>query len=151
MKLAEALLQRSEYQTKLENLQTRILANIKVQENEKPHEDPNALLAESFELDDKLCALIKQINRCNNATALDDGRTLAQALTDRDALLKKRNLLAAVTTAASEQNFRVTRSEIKTTVTVDVGTLQKQIDDLSKQFRELDTKIQSANWLTELA
>jgi hypothetical protein len=29
--------------------------------------------------------------------------------------------------------------------------LQKQVDQLSKQFRELDTRLQELNWQTELA
>ena len=33
---------------------------------------------------------------------------------------------------------------------VDQGKLQKEIDALSKQFRELDTRIQGINWTSEL-
>nr|WP_244297558.1 hypothetical protein [Brevibacillus antibioticus] len=34
--------------------------------------------------------------------------------------------------------------------TVSIGQLQKQVDELSKQYRELDASIQQFNWLTEL-
>ena len=40
--------------------------------------------------------------------------------------------------------------EIKIYSTVSVAALQKQADSLSKQLRELDVRIQSANWTTEL-
>ena len=40
--------------------------------------------------------------------------------------------------------------EIKIYSTVPVAALQKQVDGLSKQLRELDVQIQSANWTTEL-
>lgn len=150
MKLAEALLQRSEYQTKIENLQKRILANLKVQENDKPHENPQALLEEAFALNDALCELIKKINKRNNQTTTPDGRTLAEALADRDRLMKKRGLLASIAGAAGEKDYRLTHSEVKMCITVPIGEVQKQIDGLSRQFRELDTQIQSLNWTTEL-
>jgi hypothetical protein len=35
--------------------------------------------------------------------------------------------------------------------TIDVRALQRQIDDLAKQHRELDTQIQEANWRIELS
>lgn len=150
MKLAEALLLRSEYQSKLENLHNRILSNLKVQEGEKPFEDPNNLLKEAFELNERLCELIKKINVRNNTATLPDGRTLSAALADRDLILKKRNLLAAVVGSAGERDYRLARSEIKMQTTVSVGNLQEQVDDLSRAFRELDTQIQGANWLIEL-
>jgi len=45
---------------------------------------------------------------------------------------------------------RYTRSEVKFFSTIDVGELQTQMDRMSRQYRELDTKIQQANWNTEL-
>lgn len=150
MKLAEALLQRSEYQTKIENLQKRILVNLKVQENDKPHENPQALLDEAFALNDALCELVKQINRRNNQTTMPNGQTLAEALADRDALMKKRNMLAAVASAAGEKDYRLTHAEVKMCIMLPIGEVQKQIDDLSRQSRELDTQIQGLNWTTEL-
>ena len=88
MKLAEALLLRSENKQKIENLQYRILANIKVQEGDKPLENPQSLMHEVFELNEQLCALIKRINACNNATKLPTGQTLSEAIVERDMLMK---------------------------------------------------------------
>lgn len=45
---------------------------------------------------------------------------------------------------------RLQRSEIRMVNTFKVADLQKNLDDLSKQIREIDTKIQELNWLTEL-
>lgn len=150
MKLAEALLLRSEYQKKIENLQSRILANLKVQENDKPHENPEDLLKEAFNLNEQLCALVKQINTRNNVAALPNGTVLAEALADRDMLMKKRNLLAAIAAHANEKDYRLTHTEIKMCVTLPIGELQKQIDSLSRSFRELDTQIQAVNWTVDL-
>jgi hypothetical protein len=150
MKLAEALLLRSEYQKKIENLQSRILANVKVQENDKPLENPRELIKETFELCERLCALIQKINARNNKVVLPTGRTLSEAIVERDALMKKRNILAAIAAKALERDYRLTHSEVKTNVIVSVEETQKQIDAFSQQFRELDTQIQGINWTTEL-
>ena len=52
--------------------------------------------------------------------------------------------------SANIRNDRYSRNEIKFVRTVDVAELQKQTDRLSKAIRELDTKLQQANWMTEL-
>ena len=150
MKLAEALLLRAEHQQKIGILQGRILANLKVEESEAPLEEPNALLREASEVNARLCALVKQINARNIVAALPDGRTLAEALADRDALKKERDLLACVAENAMLKDFRLTHTELKTRVTVPVAELQKRVDDLSRDFRTLDTLIQATNWITEL-
>ena len=150
MKLAEALLLRAEYQQRIGILQGRILANLKVEESETPLEDPNALLREAREINASLCALIKRINARNIVAALPDGRSLAEALADRDALKSERNLLAAVTNQAAQKDFRLTHTELKTRVTVPVAELQKRVDGLSRDYRELDAQIQAVNWTVEL-
>ena len=150
MKLAEALLLRSEYQNKIENLQNRIMVNLKVQEDEEPYENPEELLKEAFELNDKLRDLVKQINARNNTATLPTGQLVSEALTDRDALMKKRNLLAAVAAKAAERDYRITHAEIKMYMTLPIGEIQKQIDSLSRDFRELDTQIQAVNWTVDL-
>jgi hypothetical protein len=48
------------------------------------------------------------------------------------------------------RGYGVTRNEIKWRSTVDVADLQRQIDALSQSYRLLDTRIQEANWLTDL-
>ena len=150
MKLAEALLVRADYQEKIGLLQGRILANLKVEQDDAPQEDPNALLREACETNARLRELIKQINARNSVAMLPDGRTLAEALADRDALKKERELLAAVAGQAMQKDYRLTHTELKTRVTVPVAELQKRADDLSREHRELDAQIQAVNWATEL-
>jgi len=150
MKLAEALLLRSEYQSKIDNLHHRIIDNLKVQEGEKPHEDPNALLTEVMKLNDELCTLVKKINKKNNETILADGRTLSEALADRESIMKKRQILSVIASNASQRDFRLTHAEVKMYATMDIGKIQKEIDSLSQQFRLLDTQIQGQNWTIEL-
>lgn len=45
---------------------------------------------------------------------------------------------------------RGTRAEIRVVSTVNVKEYQKRADDLARDLRELDVKIQSLNWTTDL-
>jgi len=150
MKLAEALLLRAEYQQKITNLQGRIMQNLKVQEDETPFENPQDLLTELSLTSDNLCELIQIINARNNSARLPDGKILSDALVEREMLMKKRQVLSVIVQAASQMDYRVMHTGIKINTTVSVESLQKQIDDISKKFRELDTQIQSLNWTIDL-
>lgn len=150
MKLAEALIARADYQKRIQQLKKRISVNVKTQEGEEPAENPNALLTELSEIMSELTDLIKRINRTNCAIQFDENRTLADALTERDQIWDKRLILARVAEEASVRNDRYSRTEIKMISTVDVATIQKEVDQLSKAFREMDTTIQGLNWTTDL-
>ncbi|WP_317971089.1 DIP1984 family protein [Sporosarcina oncorhynchi] len=150
LKLAEALITRADYQKRIQQLKSRISVNVKTQEGEEPAEDPNVLLAELDDIMEELTALIKRINKTNCTIQYDENWTLADALTERDQIWDKRLLLAKVAEEASIRNDRYSRTEIKVLSTVDVVSIQKQVDQLSKEFREIDTKIQGLNWTTDL-
>ena len=150
MKLAEALIERADHQKRIEQLKRRIQMNIKIQEGDEPSEDPNAMLSELAEIRQELTTLVKQINRTNHTLPYDDDRTLADALTERDQLLDQRNLLAKISEEASVNQDRYSSSEIRIVSTVNVKEIQKQVDQLSKAYREIDTKIQGMNWTIDL-
>ena len=80
----------------------------------------------------------------------DGGETLTALLARRDALIERISGLNDFLQEASNTAARATRSEIVIRSTVDVSALQKQADELSKQLRELDVRIQGLNWTTEL-
>jgi hypothetical protein len=151
MKLAEALILRADAQKRLEQIRSRLARSARVQEDEKPPEDPAELLQELERTLQQLADLIKKINKTNAATVFSDGRTLADMLADRDVLILQRSLLVGLNEAATIRADRFTRSEVKYYSTVDVRALQRQIDDLAKQHRELDTQIQEANWRIDLS
>ncbi|XID75380.1 DIP1984 family protein [Alkanindiges sp. WGS2144] len=150
MKLAEALILRADYMTRISQLRQRLSNNAKVQEGEQPAEDPQALLKEFERVADGLMDLIKRINKTNTITAFDPQKTLTDALAERDVLATRRKVYDELVNAASATQDRYSRSEIKFKSTVDIKTLQKKVDDLAKAYRELDTKIQSLNWTVEL-
>ena len=150
MKLANALSQRSELQTRIRQLENRLNNNALVQEGEEPAEDPVELLKELDEDYVRLEELISSINRTNNSTKMEDGAALSDLLARRDCLKGKLNVLRCFLDNASALVRRHTASEIKIKSTVDVRKLQKQVDGLSKDLRELEETIQEKNWTTEL-
>lgn len=151
MKLAEALAERSECQTRLEDIKKRLGRSARVQEGEQPAEDAGELLEESARVFDRLLELIGSINRTNAATVFDKEKTISDAIAERDVTGKRRDFLAAIAEAASTRQDRYSKSEVKFVATVSVSQLQKEADLLSKKFRELDTRLQELNWQTDLA
>ena len=149
MKLAEALILRSDLQKRIEQLRVRLNNNAKVQENDEPSENPEELLNELDNNINQLKILIKQINRTNCIT-VSNGQTLANLIAERDTLTLKSNILRGFLNIANQKVNLYSTTEIKIMSTVDVPALQKELDLLSKKIRETDTELQQANWLTEL-
>ena len=149
MKLAEALILRSDLQKRIEQLRVRLNNNAKVQENDEPSENPEELLNELDNNINQLKILIKQINRTNCVT-VSNGQTLADLIAERDTLTLKSNILRGFLNIAGQKVNLYSTTEIKIMSTVDIPALQKELDQLSKKIRETDTELQQANWLTEL-
>ena len=137
MKLAQALAERADIQKRLGQLRERLQLNARVQQGEKPAEQPKELLAELDTLSARLEQLVAQINLAN-AKVTDGGETLTEMLARRDALTLKVDILRDFMLQASETVIRGTRSEVKIISTVDVAALRRQTDELSRELRELD-------------
>ena len=150
MKLAEALAERADCPVRLSELQKRLTRSARVQEGEEPAEDTTDLLIEVDRVFNRQLELISAINRTNSRTSFDERRTISDAIAERDTTAKRRDLLAVVTEAASVRQDRYTKSEVKFVATVSVADLQKQIDALARQYRQLDTRLQELNWSTEV-
>ncbi|MGN1411952.1 MAG: DIP1984 family protein [Oscillospiraceae bacterium] len=149
MKLAEALSERADLQKRISQLNNRLLNNSKVQEGEKPVENPIELLSELDNCISKLEYLIKSINYTNCVTIID-GISIADLIAKKDTLTKKVTITRNFLNSASEIVNRYSNKEIKIYSTVNVAELQKNLDLLSKELRELNVKIQGANWTTDL-
>ena len=150
MKLAEALILRSDFQKRLAQIKMRLSNNILIQEGEEPSEDPKALLDEFTSVLNEITSLIKRINKTNGLTPFNEDLTLSEALAERDALLEKRSLLASAAEQASGKQDRYSRTEIKYVSTINVKAFQKEIDRISQEYRNIDTKIQGLNWNIDL-
>ena len=151
MKLAEALILRADKQKRLEQLKERLLRNARVQEGTQPAEKPEKLVAELETLTTELVELIQQINRTNANTSFDKAHTLADILAERDMLAQRQSVYRELAKSASVTHDRFMRTEIKFVASVKVAEMQKRADELAREHRELDTRIQELNWKIDLA
>lgn len=141
MKIAEALIERADIQKRISQLSARLQNNALVQDGEKPAEEPSELLAELDRLVRQLCELVAQINLTNAKTEVD-GMSVTEMLSLRDALSKKAEILRIFLNVASARSMRNRGSEIVIKSTVSVPEIQKNVDSIAKQLREVDMKIQ---------
>jgi hypothetical protein len=153
MKLAEALVRRSDAQKRVEQLRARIKENATYQEGETLNEDPNALIKEAVAVIAGLEDLITKINQTNARATLDSGDTVTAAIARRDMLKLKHSLLTHASDAASKDRpcwGRSTRTELVTVTAVDVPDLRRRADQVAEELRRLDLEVQAANWRVEL-
>ncbi|MET0785228.1 MAG: DIP1984 family protein [Paenisporosarcina sp.] len=150
MKLAEALILRTDSQKRLEQVKHRLLLNAKFQEGESPNEEPKELEKELKNLLKQLKQLIQSVNRTNLVTPFDEHRSLADALVERDLLGQERKIYSELLDRASMRQDRYSKTEIKFVTSINVKETQKYVDELSRNYRLIDTRIQELNWLTNL-
>ena len=150
MKLAEALIERSDIQKRVEQLKKRLKNSVKVQDGEKPFEEPGVLLNELDLFLERLEILIQKINRTNSFTKVEGDLTISDILAKRDVIILKRKTLVDLLDEAVTKHDRYSLSEIKYNTTINVQKLQKEVDQLAKYYREIDTKIQQLNWNVDL-
>ena len=150
MKLAEALILRADCQKKIAQLRSRLLANAKIQEGDKPAEKPQELINDVENVARELVNLVKRINRTNSIAIFAGDRTISDALAERDVLLLRRDAYNDLAQNAGITHARLTRSEVKYVSTINVAEMQKRADELAKNYRDLDARIQELNWQTEL-
>ncbi|WP_311244898.1 DIP1984 family protein [Microbacterium sp. WCS2018Hpa-23] len=153
MKLAEALTARADLQRRIEQLRARITANARYQEGEEPAENASALLVEADAALAQLRDLIRRINATNSRLDLGADGTMTDALAARDVLRLQHSLLADAAAAASganDQFLRQMRSELRQISALPVADLRSRADAVAQELRELDNRIQQANWLHDL-
>ncbi|MFJ2551039.1 DIP1984 family protein [Microbacterium sp. NPDC087591] len=153
MKLAEALTARADLQRRIEQLRARITANARYQEGEEPAEDAAALIVEADAALEQLRQLIRRINATNSRLDLGADGTMTDALAARDVLRLQHSLLADAAAAASganDQFLRQMRSELRQISALPVGALRARADRVAQELRELDNRIQQANWSNDL-
>lgn len=154
MKLAEALSLRADAARRIEQLRARIVGNARYQEGEEPAEDAAALLEEAGAVLAEYEVLVRRINRTNAATTIGADGTLTDALARRDALRLQHSVITDAADAAAGKNrggyTRQLRSELKILSALPVAELRTRADGLAAQLRELDVRIQRANWEVDL-
>ena len=156
MKLGEALTLRADAARRVEQLQARIVASARYQEGEEPAEDAAALLTDAKQALDELELLIRRINRTNAAASIGTDRTITDLLARRDVLRQRHVLVTAAADAAAGKGragtgaVRQLRSELKMLSALPVSQLRTEADVVARELRELDVRLQQANWEIEL-
>jgi hypothetical protein len=151
MKLAEALLERSDLQKRIAALQERVVANSFYQEGETPAEDAAELLEECLLAQGELERLVVAINLTNADAVLPDGRAVTAALATRETLRAQHSILVRASDAASGgRGYRQLRSELRQLSALPVKELRMRADAAAVQLRELDALIQRTNWEVDL-
>ncbi len=150
MKLAEALIIRKDLRTQISHLQNLLRDSAIVQEGEDPAHSPQDLLAEVDHTTAELQRLTERIKRTNIMTLLNGTMNLAGALAERDSIRFRQDAYEELVNAASRVTSRYSKTEIRLVRTVDVAALQREVNAMSRQFRELDIAIQQCNWQTDL-
>ena len=146
MKLAEGLLLRADLLKKIEHLQNRIKPVLIVSDDKQPQEDPIVLLAQLRKAIQDLELIIVRINKTNNETIVEGEGLLYEALDKRDTLKMLSEKLRNIRQAAQIYNT----GETNLKATISIKNLQIEMDQTGRAFREIDSKIQEINWLTEL-
>ena len=157
MKLAEALIERADLKARIVQIVSRMKENALIQEGDAPVEDVAGLGHMYESMMGELEGLILRINKTNVETPLAGeaaeaagGLNLAGAITKRDCLKAKIATYRAVKEASLTKRDRYSNSEIRYVRTTDIPKLQRMMDDCSRQYRELDTRIQQRNWSADL-
>ncbi|MCL5978187.1 MAG: DIP1984 family protein [Nitrospirae bacterium] len=151
MKLAELLNERKSVKTEIRKLKERLHLAAKMQEGDNtPAESPDELKETLIGLYGRLSELIMRINRANMEN-LVEGETLMELIAARDKSLAIGELLHGLAEAATPKPERFSRNEIRYVSTVVVQNVRKEADTYAKAAREIDNKIQAANWSIEVA
>lgn len=157
MKLAEALALRADTKRRVEQLRSRIVASARYQEGEPPAEDAAELLTQAQEALGELENWIRRVNRTNSASTIDGLGTLSDAIARRDVLRMRHSLVTAAADAAAGKEEhgmrgfgRQLRSELRQLSALPVSDLRAGADRLAREQRDLDVRIQQANWEVEL-
>jgi hypothetical protein len=154
MKLAEGLALRADATRRVSQLRARIVASARYQEGEEPPEDAAALLGETATALDDLEILIRRINRTNAVAQIGADGTVTDALARRDVLRLRHAVVTAAADAAvgrSQGEFvRQLRSELKMLAALPVAELRAEADQIARELRELDVRIQRSNWEIDL-
>ncbi len=150
MKLAEALIKRGNLQKRIEGLKEKLIRYSRVQEGENPPENPDDIYKELKLNLDELISFVQRINKTNSKIMFDEKYSIADVLTYRDILLHNYKILYKVIESATDIGDRYSKKEIKVLSSINVKGYQKEADKISKEYRELDIKIQEKNWLIDL-
>ena len=146
MKLAEALSIRKSLADKMVDIKDRLYNVARIPEGDKPIEDPETLIEQLSAVAIDLKHIIFVINKTNLTITDENGTSMTQLLAKRDVMKGEIDVLKGVFSQATSQGGRYSRQELKYVPALDVTKLQQKIARMSKEYRELDMKVQTLNF-----
>jgi len=150
VKLAELLNERKTVREEIKNVKERLYLSAKMQEGDpSPVESPDELKKSLIILFQRLNELIVMINKTNVNTIVD-GKNLMELIAERDKNIAIAEAFHRLAEGASPKPERFSRNEIRFIPAVNIKEIRKEADMFSKKAREIDNKIQAANWNTEV-
>ena len=153
MKLGELLALRADLQKRMQQVQHLLMENATLQEGDRPTIEPGVLLDQYARLADEHERTVRRINRINlGARVVIGGETMSlmDAVVRRERLARHAGVLRDLSARAMPERNRFLRTEVKHVPAFDVAGILAQADRLSRDHRELDTRIQEANWEIEV-
>jgi hypothetical protein len=81
---------------------------------------------------------------------MEDGTMLSDAILKKDMLNYLHLSFRNIADKAIPAHERYSAREIKMVPTIDIPAIRKQADEIAKEYRQLDIKIQEVNWKTEM-
>ena len=149
VKLAEMLNERKVVKEEIRKIKERLYLSAKAQEGDaRPVESPEELKIKLIILFEKLQTLIVKINRTNIKTQVE-GKSLMELIAERDKNIAIAEALHGLAGNATPRPERFSRNEIRYVPTVNIQEIRKEADSYSQMAREMDNKIQAANWNSE--
>jgi len=155
MKIAEALIRRSDLQKKVGELRERINNSLYIVEGEDEGEDVAELFTKANDTVHELEDLIRRVNKTNMATVFEAegvSGTIMDAPARRESLsMRSKTVTEAISNTSSSGRRRLFYDDrAPGKLTVSVANLRREADELAAQIRRLDLAIQQVNWNTEV-
>ena len=141
---------RADLQKDLGWCKEQLMRCARLQEGETSAEKPQELF-ERVDFDtQRLKTLMLAINEANLNYRLSDNRSLTDLLAERDVLRGKHGILSVAYNHATEREERYGRSEIRWVASFNVVELRKKLEEIARQIRELNIRIQKSDWEVEV-
>ena len=144
MKLAEALLLKSDLRNRVEQLQVRLTKNAQVQEGEIPGENPGELLAELDSLLAEYKNLTVRIYETNQSTVTGAG-TLSDLLVQKERLAGNLSQYSLMAIQSGYGKKLFGNGKLSSSM-----NLHSTWEKMTEQLHQLEMTIQKLNWQTDL-
>jgi hypothetical protein len=154
MNILEAFDLTDDLQKRIENLRRRYVNSVVVKRGEKHIEDPQSLLVELEDSYTQLNDINCRIKTAHATTRNYKGQTLLQLMGDKSIVEQRHDILTRAFDECLYGDADVynsyNRCQVDYDVTIDLGSLKKEIDSLEIQLRQLTSEIRQLEIKTEI-